>query len=46
MPGIVPVNRPHEGDHGEDGGDPQPHPGGGRAPVQVEADPGHHHNQA
>ena len=42
----VPVDRAHEGDHGEDRGDAQPHPGGGGAPVQVEADPGHHHYQA
>ena len=41
-----PVYRPHQGDHGEHGGDPEAGPGGGRAPVQVEAHPGHDHDQA
>ena len=33
---AAPVDGPHESDHGKDGGDAQPHPGGGRASVQVE----------
>ena len=44
--GQGPVHGAHEGDHGEHSGDPQPHPGGGRAAVQVEADPGHDHDEA
>ena len=43
---LPPVDRAHQGDHCEHRGDPQPYPGGGGAPVQVEADPGHHHDQA
>ena len=35
-----------EGGHGEHGGHPQPHPGRGRASVEPEAHPGHHHDQA
>ena len=34
-----------EGGHGEHGGHPQPHPGRGRASVEPEAHPGHHHDQ-
>ena len=40
------VDRVDEGGHGEDRGDPQPHPGGGGASVEPEGDPGHHHYQA
>ena len=43
---VAPVDGAHEGDHGEHGGDAQPGPGGGRAAVEVEADPGHDHDQA
>ena len=40
------VDRVDEGGHGEHGGHPQPHPGRGRASVEPEAHPGHHHDQA
>ena len=41
-----PVYRPHECDHCEDRGDPEAGPGGSWAPVQIEADPWHDHDQA
>ena len=40
------VDGAHKGDHGEDSGDPQAHPGRGGVSVQVEADPGHHDYEA
>ena len=43
---VLPVDGSHECNHSEDSGHPQPHPGRGGAPVQVEADPGHDHYQA
>ena len=39
------VDAGHEGGHGEHGGHPQPPPGRGRASVEPEAHPGHHHDQ-
>ena len=45
-PLVWPVDGAHEGDHGEHGGHPQPHPGRGRAAGEVEAHPGHRHDQA
>ena len=39
------IDRVDEGGHGEHGGHPQPHPGRGRASVEPEAHPGHHHDQ-
>ena len=41
-----PVHSPHERDHGENGCHSKPHSCWCRASVQVETDPGHHHNQA
>ena len=46
MSALIPVDRAHEGDHGKYGSDSQAHPSRGRAPGEVEADPGHHHDQA